>query len=75
MNSAELHGRILSAHAAGDGTLLARLYGEAGTRLLADGKVDEGCFFLTQAYAYALETGLDSATEFHRCLAEHGRER
>ncbi len=75
MNFVDLNKRILSAHASEDGNMLARLYGDAGTQMLAAGQVDEGCFFLTQAYVFALENGLDSAEAFHGYLVEHGREK
>ena len=38
------------------------------------GDLDTECFFLTQAYVFALQTGDAGADELHRRLAVHGRE-
>jgi hypothetical protein len=65
---------ILSAHERGDGKALAGLYEEAAGRLERAGDTDAACFFLTQAYVFALEGGLPAARHLHRRLAAHGRE-
>ncbi|MDE0307829.1 MAG: hypothetical protein OXI87_23540 [Albidovulum sp.] len=66
---------ILAAHSAGDGASLAGLYRRAGDEFIAAGSIDEGCFYLTQAYVYSLEYGLDSAAAIRSVLVAHGRER
>ena len=47
---------------------------EAAGRLERAGDTDAACFFLTQAYVFALEGGLPAARHLHRRLAAHGRE-
>ncbi|MCY3726222.1 MAG: hypothetical protein OXF95_06265 [Rhodobacteraceae bacterium] len=53
---------------------LACLYLEWGKRLLALGKLDEGCFFLTQGYVLALEHSMKEAVEIYEILKNHERE-
>ena len=65
---------ILAAHAAGDGVHLARLYAEAADLLETGGALDAACFFLTQAYIFALEAGSAEAAGLRVRLVEHGRE-
>lgn len=65
---------ILAAHAAGRIDLLPALYHQAGLALLARDDVDHACFFLTQAYIFALETGDARAGDIHRILVHYGRE-
>ncbi len=76
MSAAEaaLDARLLAAHAAGDAAALAALYAEAGDRAEARGAVDAACFFLTQAYVFALEAGHAAAATLHARLVAHGRE-
>lgn len=74
-DSTDLHGRILAGHAAGDGSMLAQLYAEAGQLAAADGEVDKACYFFTQAYVFALEVGENAMAEkMHAFLRQHGRE-
>ncbi|MCY4460140.1 MAG: hypothetical protein OXC26_07055 [Albidovulum sp.] len=75
MNLDKLNRSVLAAHASGDGVALAQLYQFAGNEFVSAGSIDEGCFFLTQAYVYSLEFGLESAEEIRIALIEHGRER
>ncbi len=74
LNREELNSRILDAWSQGDDPLLAGLYAAAGQLMLDSGLVDEGCFFLTQAYILALENGLGSAPTIHAELVRLGRE-
>ena len=69
-----LDGAILEAHERGDGRTLSGLYREAADRLERTGNIDAACFFLTQAYVFALETGLPTAKTLHGRLHSHGRE-
>lgn len=71
MTRADLNDAILAAFAAGDGAVIARLYGAAGD---AAPNVDEACFYWTQAYVFALEAGLKEAETYRAALAAEGRE-
>ncbi|MEM7255906.1 MAG: hypothetical protein AAF404_00805, partial [Pseudomonadota bacterium] len=73
MNSA-LHQQLLAAHEQDDPVLLAGLYGQAANEAEACGNVDETCFFLTQAYVFALEGGLSDAAQYNGRLAAYGRD-
>ena len=68
---AALDAALIAAHEADDRPLLVRLYTQA-----ADGAddVEAECFYLTQAYVFALQTGDEGADELHRRLRIHGRE-
>lgn len=75
MNDSEsLHRQLLEAHQQNDTDSLATLYGEAGTRAEHQGNLDAACFYLTQAYIFALDSGLDCAAEYNRKLAGYGRD-
>ena len=68
--SLKLEAALLDAHRQGDGAALARLYAEAA-------EVHEGeraAFYLTHAYVFALEAGLDIAAAYHAKLKSWGRE-
>lgn len=69
-----LDGLLLAAHSTGDHITLARLYTQAADLTEASGNTDATCFYLTHAYVFALEQGLDIATEIHARLKAHGRE-
>ena len=61
----------MSAHETGDGVLLAKLYSEAADQA---SDVEAECFYLTQAYVFALETGAPGVDALHARLKAHGRE-
>lgn len=65
---------LLAAHAARDAALLVRIYREAGDRAEAGGEIDAACFYLTQAYVWALEAGFPEAAALHARLKARGRE-
>ncbi len=65
---------LIAAHEMGDHGEMVQLYRQAGAFMLAQGQVDAGCFFLTQAYVFALEVGAVEAAEIHQILVTHGRE-
>ena len=67
----DLDARLIAAHNAKDGPLLAALYTEAA-RGVTD--ADMQCFFLTHAYVYALEAGLSDAATIKAQLIAAGRE-
>lgn len=66
----DLNTQILTAHAAGDGPALVGLYTQAAD---AAPTLDTACFFLTNAYIFALEHGHPDTAYLHARLAEHGR--
>ena len=74
MNDPGLDAELLGAHATGDVKRLATLYGRAADQSDAAGQTDRACFFLTQAYVFALEAGLPVAAEYNRRLAAKGRD-
>lgn len=71
---AALDAAILAAHDAGDGAGLARLYACAADMAEAEGETQACCFFLTQAYVFALEAGAPEADRLHARLLAYGRE-
>ncbi len=75
MTPAELELKLLRAHAHGDGSSLAKLYAEAAAQSESAGLIDEACFRYTQAYVFALESGLvPLASTIREKLQKHGRE-
>lgn len=64
---------IIAAHEAGDIDALARLYLNGASQFLDRGRTDEGAFFLTQAYVFALEAGLPEAIDIEKSLRKLGR--
>jgi hypothetical protein len=74
MNEADLEAALLAAHAADDRLALARLYRQAGDTRLAAGATDAGCFYLVQAYVWALDCGAPFARDIHAILVAQGRE-
>ena len=75
MISDELNAAVLAAHKDGDSAKLVGLYSLAGNLMVEFGRVEEGCFFLTQAYVYALELGLPAADSIQATLVSLGRDR
>jgi hypothetical protein len=69
-----LDAALLAAHAARDELALARLYACAADAAEARGETDAACFFLTQAYVFALCAGAAEADALHARLLAHGRE-
>ncbi|MCR8825567.1 hypothetical protein [Pseudosulfitobacter koreensis] len=67
----DLNAQLLAAHAAGDHRALVTLYAQA-----ADGAedLDAACFFLTQAYVFALEQNAPQVAMLRARLAAEGRE-
>jgi hypothetical protein len=72
--AAALDAALLAAHAAGDAPRLVSLYLEAGDMAETECRPDAACFYLTQAYVFALETGDARAGALHARLVRHGRE-
>lgn len=67
----DLDAAMIKAHNRADRAALIRLYTQAAD--LAN-SLDAACFFLTQAYVFALEAGADEAQALHARLVAHGRE-
>ncbi len=61
---------LLDAHARDDLTALVTLYTRAADQAAT---VDATCFYLTQAYVFALETGHAATTPLYDRLSEYGR--
>ena len=66
-----LQSRLLNAHALDDIEELVSLYTEAADTAA---KEDARGFYLTHAYIYALEAGLNTAEDLRRRLIAMGRE-
>lgn len=71
---AALDAALIEANARDDRATLVALYSEAADRHEAVRDVDAACFFLTQAYVFALEAGVAEADLLHDKLVAHGRE-
>ena len=69
----ELDDALLAAHAIRDNSTLVRMYRQAGEAVLETNEV-QGCFYLTQAYVFALEAGMEGAEDLRAVLSERGRE-
>ncbi len=75
MNEAELEAMLLAAHAERDGARLAEGYALAADFAERAGEVDRACFFLTQAWIFALDVGAPNAGALRARLVAHGREK
>lgn len=69
----DLDDALLAAHVAGDNATLVKLYRQAGEAALDIDEV-QGCFYLTHAYVFALEAGMDEAEDLRAMLVARGRE-
>ena len=69
-----LNESLLAAHRCGDGAALVDLYCRAADMAETSDDVDRACFFLVQAYVYALENGHSLAGTIRERLRRHGRE-
>ena len=63
---------LLAAHAKGDSALLAKLYAQAAET--QEPASEQAAFYLTHAYVFALEVGMDEAKTYHAQLKSWGRE-
>ncbi|MBT0957655.1 hypothetical protein IV417_09665 [Alphaproteobacteria bacterium KMM 3653] len=70
----DLQQRFLEAHSNDDKPALVSLYTHAANRMEAESEIDAACFFLTQAYIFALESGASETRALQRRLHAHGRE-
>ena len=71
---AALDAELLAAHAAGDKGKLVQGYTLAADQAEGDGDVGRACFFLTQAWVFALDAGDPRAAKLKARLVAHGRE-
>lgn len=74
VDEARLNRTILDAHADGASGPLARLYAEVADLREAEGAADAACYYLTQAYVYALDAQDPLAASLHARLKARGRE-
>lgn len=65
---------LIAAHDAGDHQKLVTLYRDAADQALARGDIDGGCFYLTHAYVFALETGHSDTGRIHARLVAYNRD-
>lgn len=66
---------LIEAHRRGDKEALVDLYERAGSDALDIGNIEAGCFYITHAYIFALETGSKATGRLHGLLTRLGRER
>ena len=71
--AAALNAALLAAHARHDLETLVDLYALAADSQEGVGDIDAACFFLTQAFVFALEAGVARAAELNRRLVAYGR--
>lgn len=71
---AVLDAALLKAHAENDTRALVGLYAQAADLSEQSGDHEAMCFYLTQAYVFALETGATEADALHARLKAEGRE-
>ncbi len=74
MDSAALDAALIEAHEEGDDARLVSLYTQAADAAEAGGDIGACCFYLTQAYVFALARGARQADSLHARLLAHGRE-
>ena len=70
----DLDTKLLRAHECRDHDALVVLYAQAADEREQEGDIDATCFYLTQAFIFALETGHRSTMELNRRLVDYGRE-
>lgn len=73
MDLAALEAQLLEAAQSGDQKLQMRLYQQVGEFHLAHQRIDEGCFFLTNAWVMAVALGHTSEDSLYHTLEHHGR--
>ncbi|MDA9370400.1 hypothetical protein N9R39_06250, partial [Amylibacter sp.] len=69
-----LNSKILNAHKNGNINILVDIYFMLGNEELKKSAIKSGCFLLTQAFVYALESGDCRAKEIREILISYGRE-
>ncbi|MDB4017125.1 hypothetical protein N9493_03780 [Amylibacter sp.] len=69
-----LNSKILNAHKNENINILVDIYFMLGNEELKKSAIKSGCFLLTQAFVYALESGDCRAKEIREILISYGRE-
>ena len=69
-----LNTALLDAHQADNKDQLIGLYTQAADQKQVAGDIEACCFFLTQAFVFALETGSSQAQNLNSRLVALGRE-
>ena len=72
--ASHLDADLLRAHREGDVPAIVAAYMAIGDACERRDEVDAACFYLTQAYVWALEAGLPEAAALHARLKARGRE-
>ena len=70
----KLDRQLIAANLAKDNISLIALYQHAAEICEAKGAVDETCFFLTQAYVFALQEGSSQSRQLKEKLVAYARE-
>ena len=65
--------KLIKAHEENDLSALVSLYTSAGDTSERAGDIDAACFYLTQAYVFALDEGLKQADDLYKRLLRHDR--
>ena len=71
---AQLDALLIDAHAKGDRHALVALYAQAADHQEQNANIEATCFFLTQEFIVALESGHEKTTELNQRLVAYGRE-
>ncbi|MEO7468688.1 MAG: hypothetical protein ABIV36_16860 [Sphingobium limneticum] len=71
----QLEEQLMVAHERGDTETLIAIYVQAADIVEAQGRGEAACFYLTQAYVLALETGAEEAALLDRRLIGLGSNR
>ena len=70
----KLNVTAIRAHQNQDISALAEIYQAYGHSRIEQNDIESGCFYLSNAYAFALEAGLETAPEIRKLLMHYGRE-
>ncbi|MCP4317230.1 MAG: hypothetical protein GY789_14765 [Hyphomicrobiales bacterium] len=70
----DLDAALIDAHRQSDGRKIAELYLLAGELAQVSGDTEKACFYLVHAYVFALQEGMELASELHARLKVLGRE-
>ncbi len=70
----DLNAQLLQAHEADDHNALVSLYAQVADQCEAAQDVEATCFYLTQAFVFALDSDHPEARELNRRLVAYGRE-
>jgi len=73
VNNAEFAAVLAEAHAAKDHAALVQIYTQIADAAEIAGDTDTACFFLTQAFVFALEVGAKDVEQLETRLRQYGR--